>query len=85
VKEIQSGLLPPNGVSPYDGNLVLASTCSGSTGRFFVDGSQVGTDVTVSGTIFNGTGTLSMCLDTSGDHPPSGVLSEIRKSKGVAR
>jgi Concanavalin A-like lectin/glucanases superfamily/Domain of unknown function (DUF2341) len=59
---------------------------AGSALRLFVNGSQLGTDGTLSGTIFNSTAMLSVGSRTSaGGSPLNGLLDEIRISKGIGR
>ena len=63
----------------------FAATRSGSTVRFFVNGTQAGADATATG---NCTGTQSMKIGVNGDGDVSdlnGFIDEVRITKGVAR
>lgn len=62
----------------------VALARSGTTARFFVDGSQVGTDQTLNATIYNGTGTLRIGRSAT-QYDFNGWIDELRFSKGVAR
>lgn len=63
----------------------FAATRSGSTVRFFVNGTQAGADATATG---NCTGTQSVKIGVNGDGDVSdvdGYIDEVRITKGVAR
>jgi hypothetical protein len=65
----------------------VAFVRSGSTGRLYVDGSKLGTDGTMSGSIWDSGQTLCIGHEdvAAGQFPLNGWLDEVRISKGIAR
>lgn len=80
---IANGVVNRNWTPSTDTWYFVQFTRSGTTGKFGVDGSQVGADVTVSGTFFNG----SSALQIGGDGTASlnGWIDDARFTNGVAR
>jgi hypothetical protein len=58
---------------------------SGSTGRFFVNGTIVGTGVADTSTYSSTTGSLFIGRMANGDSPLNGYLDDFRITKGYAR
>ncbi len=63
----------------------IALSRSGSSGYFFVDGTQVGTTQTISGTIFSGSQPACVFTDDINAATFNGYIDELRVTKGVAR
>lgn len=63
----------------------IAVSRSGSTVRFFVDGTQVGTNQTVSGTLWSDTRALTLLTDSVNTCVFNGYLDDVRITKGLAR
>lgn len=63
----------------------IALSRSGTSGYFFVDGTQVGTTQTISGTIFSGSQNACIFTDNQNAMTFNGYIDELRVTKGVAR
>lgn len=64
----------------------VAIVRTGNVVKFFIDGTQIGTNQTLTGSIFNSTATLNIGRTEAGDqHYFDGWLDEFRISKGIAR
>lgn len=63
----------------------IAFSRSGSTGRFFINGTQQGADQTVSGTIHSNTRNASVFGDSVNVGLFNGYMDDMRVTKGVAR
>jgi hypothetical protein len=63
----------------------VAVAKTGSTLRFFVDGTQVGADQTLSGAIADSTQVLKVGANAGSSYDFNGYLDELRISKGIAR
>lgn len=63
----------------------IAITRSGDTIRIFLDGTQLGDDVTISGSVMAANASLTIGDDTTSTNELDGWVDEFRISKGVAR
>lgn len=64
----------------------LAWCRSGTAVRLFVDGAQLGADISIStDTIHNSAGTVTVAADDAGTNAFNGWLDEFRITKGIAR
>lgn len=63
----------------------LAVTRSGTNLRIFVNGTQIGSTGTLSGTIYNCSEVLRIAKDVSIGQDLNGWMDEVRISKGIAR
>jgi len=63
----------------------LAATRSGNSWRYFVDGTQLGSTATDTGTIFDGTSVTRVGGGYVAGYTMNGWIAAVRVTKGVAR
>lgn len=63
----------------------IALARSGSALKLFVDGTQAGADISYSGTIYAGTGTLRVGNVSADSYAGNAYFDDVRITKGVAR